>query len=46
MTTALDEKQTASNAFDLGCQAFVPKPMDMEYLKKVLVELGFTEKNK
>lgn len=43
MTTALDEKQTAGKAFELGCQAFIPKPIDQKYLKKVLAEMGFAE---
>jgi len=48
MTTALAETQMVKNAFEIGCEAYAAKPIDIEKLADVLSKLGFkkiSEKN-
>lgn len=40
MTTALNEERNVKMAFDLGCEAYVGKPIDVEKFEKVLKKLG------
>ena len=39
MTTALNEERNVKMAFDLGCEAYVGKPIDVEKNEKVLKKL-------
>ena len=39
MTTALYEERNVKMAFDLGCEAYVGKPIDVEKFEKVLKKL-------
>lgn len=39
MTTALTESQYVQNAFDIGCEAYAAKPIDMEKLVQVMKKL-------
>lgn len=39
MTTALNEERNVKMAFDLGCEAYVGKPIDVEKFEKVLKKL-------
>lgn len=41
MTTALAETQLVQNAFEIGCEAYAAKPIDIEKLADVLQKLGF-----
>ncbi|MGI6084219.1 MAG: response regulator [Acetivibrionales bacterium] len=41
MTTALAETQLVHNAFEIGCEAYAAKPLDIEKLADVLKKLGF-----
>jgi len=45
MTTALAETQMVKNAFDIGCEAYAAKPIDIEKLADVLDKLGFKKIN-
>ncbi len=40
MTTALNEGKNVTKAFDLGCDAYVGKPIDQEKFKSVLEKMG------
>ncbi|MCM1256979.1 MAG: response regulator [Roseburia sp.] len=40
MTTALNEERNVKMAFELGCEAYVGKPIDVEKFEKVLEKLG------
>ena len=40
MTTALNEERNVKMAFDLGCEAYSGKPIDVEKFDKVLKKLG------
>lgn len=40
MTTALNEERNVKMAFDLGCEAYVGKPIDVDKFEKVLKKLG------
>ncbi len=40
MTTALNEERNVQMAFDLGCEAYSGKPIDVEKFDKVLKKLG------
>lgn len=40
MTTALNEERNVKMAFELGCEAYVGKPIDVEKFEKVLKKLG------
>ncbi len=44
MTTALAETSIVKNAFDIGCDAYIAKPIDTAKLKDVLVQLGLIDK--
>lgn len=46
MTTALAETQFVQNAFELGCDAYASKPIDMGKLIETLKELGFKTSEK
>lgn len=39
MITALNEERNVKMAFDLGCEAYVGKPIDVEKFEKVLKKL-------
>ncbi len=39
MTTALGETQLVQNAFDIGCDAYAVKPLDIKKLTEVLLKL-------
>lgn len=46
MTTALNEERNVKKAFELGCEAYSGKPIDIEKFEKVLGKLGLIpEKN-
>ena len=40
MTTALNEKQTVMDSFEMGCEAYAAKPIDTQKLEEVLEKLG------
>lgn len=40
MTTALNEERNVKKAFELGCEAYSGKPIDIEKFEKVLEKLG------
>jgi len=40
MTTALNEEHNVNLAFELGCEAYAGKPIDVEKFEKVLDKLG------
>lgn len=40
MTTALNEEHNVKMAFELGCEAYAGKPIDVEKFEKVLEKLG------
>lgn len=40
MTTALNEEQHVKMAFDLGCEAYSGKPIDVDKFEKVLKKLS------
>ena len=40
MTTALNEERNVKMAFELGCEAYSGKPIDVEKFDKVLKKLG------
>lgn len=40
MTTALNEERNVKMAFDMGCEAYSGKPIDVEKFDKVLKKLG------
>jgi len=46
MTTALNEERNVKMAFELGCEAYCGKPIDVERFEKVLVKLGLIEEGK
>lgn len=46
MITALAETQFVQHAFEIGCDAYVAKPVDTAKLKEILIELGLTEGDK
>lgn len=39
MTTALNEERNVKKAFELGCEAYSGKPIDIEKFEKVLIKL-------
>lgn len=45
MTTALAETQLVQDAFEIGCEAYAAKPIDIEELADVLQELGLKKVN-
>lgn len=46
MTTALAETQYVQNAFDIGCDAYAAKPIDIEKMTEVLANLGLIKSGK
>ena len=40
MTTALNDERNVKMAFELGCEAYAGKPIDVEKFEKVLTKLG------
>ena len=40
MTTALNDERNVKMAFELGCEAYAGKPIDVEKFEKVLNKLG------
>ena len=46
MTTALAETQFVQNAFDIGCDAYAAKPIDIAKFVEVLHKLGLIQENK
>lgn len=43
MTTALTDVQLVQNAFDIGCDAYAAKPIDIAKLVDVLSKFGFEQ---
>lgn len=43
MTTALADKEFAAGAIEMGCDAFVPKPIQSDAFIHILKEMGMTE---
>ena len=39
MTTALNNKETVDEAYDLGCEAYASKPIDIDKFNELLVKL-------
>lgn len=44
MTTALNEEKNVKKAFELGCEAYSGKPIDVEKFEQVLGKLGLLKK--
>lgn len=44
MTTALAETQFVQNAFEIGCDAYAAKPIDIDKFVEVLQKLGLLKK--
>lgn len=44
MTTALNEEHNVNLAFELGCEAYAGKPIDVDKFEKVLEKLGLISK--
>lgn len=42
MTTALNEERNVKKAFELGCEAYCGKPIDVDKFEKLLKKLGLT----
>lgn len=40
MMTALNDKKTVKECYDMGCDAYLWKPLDFDKLKEVLYNLG------
>ena len=40
MTTALNDERNVKMAFELGCEAYAGKPIDVDKFEKVLKKLG------
>ena len=40
MTTALNEERNVKKAFELGCEAYSGKPIDVDRFEQVLRKLG------
>ncbi|HAN09620.1 MAG TPA: response regulator [Clostridiales bacterium] len=45
MTTALNDKETVSATYELGCDAYAWKPLNLEKLKEVIEKLGFIKED-
>lgn len=43
MTTALGESKIVQNAFELGCDAYASKPIDIQKFSEVLDKIGFAD---
>jgi two-component system, chemotaxis family, chemotaxis protein CheY len=39
MTTALNDKETIQESYDIGCEAYAWKPIDLEKFKEVMKKL-------
>ena len=46
MTTALAETKYVNQAFEIGCEAYVAKPINLNELAEILEELGFIQLSK
>ena len=46
MTTALNDKKSVNQAFELGCQAYAAKPVNREKLTEVMSKLGISPEGK
>ena len=44
MITALAEAQFVQSSFEIGCDAYAPKPVDTAKLAEILLKLGFSKK--
>jgi len=44
MITALGETNYVQQSFEIGCEAYAAKPVDIEKLAEVMKKLGFTPK--
>lgn len=44
MTTALNDKEIVLDSYDIGCDAYAWKPIDMKKLKEVLYKLNLVDK--
>ncbi|MBP2664432.1 MAG: czcR [Firmicutes bacterium] len=45
MVTALGETNYVQQSFELGCDAYAAKPIDIDQLVKVMEKLGLVQKN-
>lgn len=45
LTTALDETEYVKQAFAIGCEGCIGKPIDTQEISKALLKLGVIEKN-
>ena len=43
MTTALNDKEIVMQAYELGCDAYAWKPLDLEKIKEVMINLGLLD---
>ncbi|HCC07193.1 MAG TPA: response regulator [Clostridiales bacterium] len=43
MTTALNDKETVMGSYNLGCDAYAWKPLNIEKLNEVIVKLGLVK---
>lgn len=46
MTTALNDKKSVNQAFELGCQAYAAKPINRQKLTEVMNKLGISPEEK
>ncbi|SDY50606.1 response regulator [Tindallia californiensis] len=44
MTTALNDRKSVNEAFELGCEAYAAKPINREKLTEVMDKLGISKK--
>jgi two-component system chemotaxis response regulator CheY len=44
MTTALNEVELVKNSFDIGCEVYATKPIDIKKLHDVMEKLNFKKK--
>ncbi len=43
MTTALNDKKTVMESYAIGCEAYAWKPLDLNKIKEVMIELKLLE---
>ncbi|HBY21719.1 MAG: histidine kinase [Clostridiales bacterium GWE2_32_10] len=43
MTTALNDKETVMNSYDIGCDAYAWKPLNLEKFREVIEKLGLVK---
>ncbi len=43
MTTALQDTKSVYDAFDLGCEAYAAKPIDIDKMQEVIKKLGLIQ---